>query len=62
MRAPILESEPMIECWFCDTCKTLTLLAKAKRGECTTEPRRPDCLLRVPDGLAWDAFGLENAP
>lgn len=49
-RAFVSGATMTIECWFCDTCKTLTLLAKAQRGECAVEPRRKDCpVIGVPE-------------
>jgi hypothetical protein len=34
-----------IVCWFCPTCKILTLLEHAVNGECTKTPQRQDCPL-----------------
>lgn len=34
-----------IACWFCQVCRTLTLLREALADHCCQKPRRSDCPL-----------------
>lgn len=40
-------------CWFCETCQTMTLLAKAEVGECARKPAREDCPAAC-NSAEWD--------